>query len=595
MDSLLFDIPCRTPTLTKPSTQPNTSVKVISKNKKRKPEDTLNSNSKKLKKNKEIPVSNHTTISNSLFHPPSSSPSLLKYFHKDSDVKQSAPQLMETKLDCYYWVNKPLPDEDWKVMAAPTTKDFSGEFVEPYPIHIEEDIRVGVPRFFGCQKYGKPCINNTTEGDPMNPDIHFTWKLQNTPQKPQEDAVKAWLKNNGEGVLCLPCGAGKTVIAVYLALLKHRRTLILVHNEGLMYQWIERIQMICPQAKIGIIQQDKCQIASMDFIIGMVQTVRATNNNLDSVGMVIVDECHHIAAKTFSQSVLKTKCRYVLGLSATPTRKDGLTYVIHWLLGPLIFETKRRDIIPQEITQIEYSAGNQKVVTYKNGMIGLPVMTNRMLKDQKRNQLVHYCMEKLINNSGIQKMLVLSARREHLKDLFELYSKKYDCGLYIGQMKKNDLENATTKRIIFASYNMAQEFLDIGGLNGMVLATPPPSNIEQIIGRLRENLNAAYSGCKTMNEDEDYEEELEYCLEAVQLPLDLIHLCIKYTKTPIDRQRIVYDIVDTFSIFLGMSWSRFKKYQELGYKVKRVSEEQFMGITTIIPESSPVPALMRFF
>jgi hypothetical protein len=484
---------------------------------------------------------------------------------------------IDTKLDCLYWVKKPVPNERWKVMAAPTSKGFTGDVVDPYPLFVEGREWIGIPRFFGKEAYGTARMNNCSDGAAMNPSIKFTWKIQNTPQKPQQDAIDAWVKNQGEGVLCLPCGAGKTVIAVYLALLKHRRTLILVQNEGLLLQWIERIQMICPDAKIGIIQQKKCEIEDMDFVIGMIQTVRVSTADFQSFGLLIVDECHHIAAKTFSQSVMKTCPRYILGLSATPERRDGLTYVIHWLLGPLLFKSERRDMTPQYITQIEYPYGNQKIISYKGGMKGLPTCINNMVSDHRRNTLIDICIKKMVNNPDMNKILVISARREHLTTMFDNFKTQYDCGLYIGGMKGTDLENSKTKKLIFASFNMAQEFLDISNLNGMVLATPCPSNVEQVIGRLRENLDSSYVACKTYNDENEYEEMLDDIFFMNSIPLDVIKLVKLYTKRKVYRQRLIYDIVDTFDVFQGMSFQRLKLYKKLDYVVNRMSCDDFIS------------------
>lgn len=493
----------------------------------------------------------------------------------DRPEKKIASLPLVTKLDCLYWIRKPAPDEKWKIMANPVTKGFAGEESESYPLYVEGNEWIGVPRYFGMDTYGHPTNDLRSMGAEMNPTIKFTWKLQNTPQKPQVDAVKAWTDNRGEGVLCLPCGGGKTVIAVYLSLLMHRRTLILVQNGGLLLQWVERIGMICPQAKIGIIQQGKCQIEGMDFVIGMIQTVRGSTTDLSSFGMVIVDECHHIAAKTFSQSVMKTRPRYMLGLSATPERRDGLTHVLHWLLGPLLFKSDRKDITPQHITQIEYPFGNQKVICYKGGVKGIPSMVTRMAKDTKRNQLLDVCITRLIQTPGISKILVISDRREHLEDMNVAYEKKYSTGLYIGGMKKTDLEESKTKQIIFASYSMAKEYLDIDGLNGMVLATPCIVDTEQVVGRLRENLSSQY-GCKTMDEDDDYEEEIDCVLESLNLPNDLCTLVKNYTRRHASRKRIVYDVIDPFDLFDALAWKRFHVYKRLGYNVKRVKFEEWI-------------------
>ena len=515
---------------------------------------------------------------------------LLDYVERNGDENQrnqvvSDTHLVQVALDRRQWyrIAKPLPNEDWKVMAIPKVSKLrvNDDVVEPYPLYEETDQWVCVPRFFGIEKYGPVPLarNHLTEGEPMNFDLEFGLKLQNTPQRPQLDAANAWLNNNGgEGILCLYCGAGKTVIAIYLALQKRRRTLILVHNEGLMHQWVERINMICPNAKVGIIRQKKHEVEGMDFVIGMIQTVRGINDEdiFNTIGLVIVDECHHIAAKTFSQAVLKTKARYIMGLSATPERKDGLTYVLHWLLGPMVFHIGRQDKIPQQITQIIYDKGNQKVIKYKNGMVGVPTMITRMTRDTKRNQLIDFCLKRL-NSLGC-KILLVSDRREHLEEMFEKYSEKvYDVGLYIGRLKKSQLEEAKKRQIILASYSMAQEFLDIPGLNGLILSTPCMSNIEQVVGRLRENLASGYDKRCTVDEDDEREEELEFLFQSVGLSHKTINIILGYAQQKLSRERIVYDIVDPFDLFDGMSWKRYKTYKDLRYEVRRVSTEEFLG------------------
>lgn len=488
-----------------------------------------------------------------------------------------SPAAVVSKLDQLYWIRKPAPDERWKMVATPLTKGLVAEDTDTsYPLYVEGRDWIGLPRFLGRDLYGPATTSNLSEGAPMNPDLRFTWELQDTPQKPQKAAIQAWLDNHGEGVLCLPCGAGKTVIAVYLALLKRRRTLILVQNGGLLLQWQERIQAICPQARVGIIQQDKCQIEGQDCVLGMIQTVRQSTADFRSFGMVIVDECHHIAAKTFSQSVMKTCPRYILGLSATPERRDGLTYVLHGLLGPLVYKSERRDLTPQHITQIEYDGGNRKVVLYKNGVKGVPTMVTRMTQDVRRNQLVDACVQRLLTTPGIRKILVISDRREHLETLHQTYTQQqYRVGLYIGNMKKADLEATKQQQIILASYAMAKEYLDIDGLNGMVLATPCLVDTEQVVGRLRENLASAY-GLSSLLEDADWEEQLEFVGRACQWTRPLLKLVQTYARTTEpSRTRLVYDIVDTFDLFDAVAWKRFQIYKRLGYCVRRVSTDVF--------------------
>ena len=120
--------------------------------------------------------------------------------------------------------------------------------------------------------------------------------------------------------------------------------MIVVHKEFLANQWRERIQQFCPGASIGIVQQDKKE-TECDFVIAMLQSLSLKEysfNDFDTIGTLIVDEAHHICAKVFSQSFLKMCPKHIFGSSAPPTRKDGLTKVLHWFMGPTFFAIERR-------------------------------------------------------------------------------------------------------------------------------------------------------------------------------------------------------------------------------------------------------------
>ena len=259
---------------------------------------------------------------------------------------------------------------------------------------------------------------------------------------------------------------------------------------------------------------------------------------------------------------------------------------MHGLLGPMVFKAARHDIRPQKIFQVEYSEGDQKVIRYKNGVLGLPTMVTRMTQDAVRNRLIDAGLQKLYHTPGITKILVISDRRDHLMGLYDYYATTFSCGLYIGQLKKHELEHAKNQRVIFASYGMANEFLDIADLNGLLLATPASGNIEQIIGK-----PAVYPGCLDLNEDLSFEEKLEFifktqCLSHHMIKSDsrrrveeIIEYIQKYAQN--SRQRIVIDIVDTFDVFHGMAWKRFHNYKKLKYFVHKLSSDEFKKISRL--------------
>ena len=140
-------------------------------------------------------------------------------------------------------------------------------------------------------------------------------------------------------------GLGKTVCALALAARFKRRTLIVVHKGFLADQWVERIGQFCPGSTIGRIQQDDFQIEN-DFVVAMIQTLCVrpwAPGTFDSFGTLIVDEAHHIAAQAFSQSMFLMRPKFTIGLTATPERKDGLTRLLYWFMGPEFYRLQRRE------------------------------------------------------------------------------------------------------------------------------------------------------------------------------------------------------------------------------------------------------------
>ena len=123
------------------------------------------------------------------------------------------------------------------------------------------------------------------------------------------------------------------------------KTLILVHKEFLMNQWVERITEYLPEAKVGYIQGKKCDINRKDIVLAMIQSLSDPRKDKDypanlfeSFGLVIADECHHLAARQFCRSLAKYPFKYTLGLSATPDRADGLQRVFKHYLGDIVYK-----------------------------------------------------------------------------------------------------------------------------------------------------------------------------------------------------------------------------------------------------------------
>lgn len=333
-----------------------------------------------------------------------------------------------------------------------------------------------VPQFYGIKKFGPPKEDRRPE--PHRANLRFVGKLRD--ETHQNEALKKAI-DAGHGVLSLPCGYGKTTVALAIACKLGYRTMIVVHKEFLANQWRERIQQFCPDATIGLVQRDTVD-TNADFVIAMLQSLSQkeyTFEHFESIGTLIVDEAHHICARVFSQALFKLCPRHVYGLSATPIRKDGLTMVLEWFMGETFLSIERGGSTGTMNT-VEFNSRRFKEPPPINrmGKLSLVEMITELVEMPERNDMIIKLIKKA--RKGNRKVLILSDRRLHCEYLHGHFP---DSGLYMGGMSEQALEESSKCPIIFGTFSQAQEGLDIPTLDTLILATPK-SDIKQSIGRI---------------------------------------------------------------------------------------------------------------
>jgi len=406
-----------------------------------------------------------------------------------------------------------------------------GKPEEPFKIYLENENKLYIPKFYGIEHFGNAEKNILPEG--KNIDISFSLELKEEQKIPAQHTIKAYYEKGG-GILSLPCGFGKTILALYFISQIKKKTIVIVHKEFLMNQWVERIQFALPTAKIGILQGDKCEIENSDIIIAMLQTLSMKEfpeNTFNDIGHVIIDECHRIPSRVFSKALLKINCNYMLGLSATPNRKDGLTKILKWYIGDIIYSvaSNEKNIVKVDRYLLESNDENyNKEVLSFRGQVQMPTMVNNIANYYKRTKLI---MEKVIHEvktNEIRQFLILSDRKQHLEDMYRLATEAgiTSVGYYIGGMKKEKLKQNESCKILLGTYPMANEGLDIPSLNGLVLSTPK-SDIIQSVGRI----------CRMKHDN---------------------------------IQPLIIDIVDIFSIFENQSRKRFSVYKKKKYEIEDI-------------------------
>jgi superfamily II DNA or RNA helicase len=361
------------------------------------------------------------------------------------------------------------------------------QFVQRYKVYSEDETNLYLPKQYGIETFG-PLKSSTREVSQT--DSKF-WEFVGTIRDNQKEVVNSYLlPEPHDGVISLQTGGGKTVCALYIASQLKLPTIVLVHNTFLRDQWVERIKAFLPKARIGFVQGDIFDIENADIIVAMLQTVSQRDYTYKRIGLVIVDECHHIATESFSHTMTKLTSKYMLGLSATLERKDKLMHVIHWFLGPLLYKSNTADKVDENVNVevFEYDPKDEKYneVIYNNsGVMFTSLMINKVAEYEPRNKFLIELITDIYEEHERQ-LLVLSDRVDHTKALFDLLPtdiQEKACILGRNVKAETRAEWCSTKRILLATYAMVKEGFDLSTLNTLIMSTPRP-DIEQIVGRI---------------------------------------------------------------------------------------------------------------
>jgi len=363
--------------------------------------------------------------------------------------------------------------------------------VPRYKVYKETEDALYLPKHYGIENHGP--YAETTRDVAKTPDKH--WEFHGKLRDIQIPVVNSFLKPEPkDGIISLHTGGGKTVCALYIASQIKMPTLVIVHNSFLRDQWMERVRMFLPHARIGRIQGDACEIENSDVIIAMLQTLSMKDLPITSfkpIGLVIVDECHHIASEVFVQALPKVTSKHMLGLSATPSRKDGLMHVAHWFLGPLLYNSdtgqKQDDGVHVEVYEYQNDDPKFNEVIYNSqGVMFTSLMINKLTEEKDRTQWLVGILEDVLTESPQRQVLVLTDRVQHTKDILaalpeELRLRSAILSTDVTASKR--AEFCANCSVLIATYAMCKEGFDVPTLNTLLMATPRP-DVDQIVGRI---------------------------------------------------------------------------------------------------------------
>lgn len=399
---------------------------------------------------------------------------------------------------------------------------------------------VGVPRYFGLSTFGIPKEDLRKDAELM--DVQFETNLKDT-QIQIVDPILSQIRSPWHGAtLIADCGVGKTAMAIYIACKLKQKTAIVCTGEILIDQWKESILKFCSaNVKISKLQGTKSfskksktyesPESKADFMICSIDTLATGNvprSILEPYGLLIVDEMHHLAANSLVHVVPMFPAKYTLGLTATPKRSDGLEHCLYWLMGPVASIYQR---VPEVTGQIEtvtvnylsFKDGQQKEIVYYNGTLGFSSMITALTEDPLRNDFLQKVLVWCVQNR--KRTIAVSAIVNHVNVLAKCLEPFCDT---IAVMAGNRVERTKAKeaKLVLATYSLLEEGYDDPSLDTLVLLTPR-SNIQQTIGRV----------------------EREY---------------------PGKGKPMVFDIVDSFSLFPNMFYKRKKFYSTRGFEIRHL-------------------------
>jgi superfamily II DNA or RNA helicase len=362
-----------------------------------------------------------------------------------------------------------------------------------FKLFRESPTRWYLPRSWAINAYGAPQENVVPEGSCLRPELVF----QGKPYDYQVAIMDSFMNAGANGLICVPCGKGKTFMALGIAARIGKRFLVVVDKEFLMNQWRGEMEALLPGIRVGIVQGPKREIdpAKYDCSICMIQTICGQGQDIpdglfSDYGFTIFDECHHLGAQHFSKTLQRIQTRSMLGLSATPTREDGMSKVFTWFLGEPVYWEKTREPDPTvEVKGVFVETNDETyntVPTDWRGEVVMARMLGNVLGCDERNREILRWILRLCEEPS-RRVLVLSERIGHLERIEQLIKEAnatLTTAYYVGGMKEAVREEgAASARILLASYAMASEAMNIKTLNAVILASPRKS-VEQSTGRI---------------------------------------------------------------------------------------------------------------
>ena len=313
--------------------------------------------------------------------------------------------------------------------------------------------------------------------------------------RPFQEEATIIMRKKDFGTLSAPTGSGKTVMALYMIAERKQPALIVVHTKELLNQWINRAETFLgiPSDDIGVIGSGKHTIGKVT--VALVQSLfKCAAEVAPYIGHLIIDECHRAPSRTFTEAVTAFDSRYMLGLSATPWRRDKLSRLIFWFIGDVVHLIDSADLIESgDILRAEVITRETDFQTSYDPSAQYSKMLSELTEDRERNIFIALdVVHEAKNGGGI--CLVLSDRKNHCETLQEILNNDFNISaeLLTGDIadgKRKDVVKRLNEgdiRVLIATGQLIGEGFDLPEMQTLFLTTPIKftGRVLQYLGRV---------------------------------------------------------------------------------------------------------------
>ena len=320
-----------------------------------------------------------------------------------------------------------------------------------------------------------------------------------------QEIIVRQCENIDSGIIVSPPGSGKTVIGIELIARKQQPALILVHRKQIYEQWIQRIENFLGVSKkeIGQVCGNKKNLSG-SITVAMIQSLSKQpdlKSLKDSFGIIIIDECHHIPAKSFRDLIVNFNPYYIYGLTATPKRKYNDEKLIFFYIGDIICDPKSFVISDEEKNDNSIRVKIRESTLdfpYDNKTGDFQLLAKVLIFDSCRNHLI--CKDVLEDVKLNHKILILTERKEHTEVLFALLKSSCEVLVITGDdsvsLKKTKFKQIKEGnfQVLIATGQLLGEGFDIENLNCLFLVFPFSfeGKLIQYIGRILRSGGTKY-------------------------------------------------------------------------------------------------------